>query len=216
MRKYTLLSFALFLSIQMISFAQYDAKARDILDAMSAKYKNILAYKASFSTSLVNEADGVNETFKGEITVKGDKYLLETTDQIVINDGEAVWTYLPDVNEVNIDVYDPDEDEITPSSIFDEYKKGYKYIWMEATVQNGVACDVIDLIPNNAQNNQFFKIKMLISTKDKTLTKWTMFEKSGNQHIYTISNFNSNISITDALFKFDETKYPNVEVVDLR
>lgn len=99
MKTHTVLTLALIIGIQIVSFGQYDAKARDILDAMSAKYREIPAYKANFSTSLVNEADGVNEKFEGKITVKGDKYILETTDQTVINDGEAVWTYLPDVNE---------------------------------------------------------------------------------------------------------------------
>ena len=215
MRKLTFLLMAL-VAVVHASFAQYDTKAREILDAMSAKYKNIPAYKAKFSTSLINEVEGVNETFSGEITVKGDKYILTTDDQIVINDGTSVWTYLPDANEVNIDVYDPDEDEITPSSIFDEYKNGYKYIWMETATQEGVLCDVIELIPNNTQNSQFFKIKMLISTKDKTLKKWTMFEKSGNQHVYVISDFKGNVSIADTAFKFDSSKYPDVEVIDLR
>ncbi|MDH5474150.1 MAG: outer membrane lipoprotein carrier protein LolA [Cyclobacteriaceae bacterium] len=216
MKKYAYLLLTLFMGVQVVSFAQYDTKAKEILDAMSNKYKNISAYKAKFSTSLVNKIDGVNETFKGEITIKGDKYILYTEEQTVINNGTTVWTYLPDVNEVNIDVYDPDDDEITPSSIFDEYKKGYKYIWIENTTQEGVACDVVDLIPNDTKSSQFFKIKMIISSKDKTLKKWTMFEKSGNQHIYIISNFNSSISISDAVFKFDESKFPDVEVVDLR
>jgi len=202
--------------IAQIAFAQYDEKAKVILDAMSSKYKQIEAYSAKFSASLINEAEGVNEQFGGDITVKGDKYILDTEDQMVINNGTTVWTYLPDVNEVNIDNYDPDEDEITPSTIFDEYKKGYKYIWMETVVEDGVSCDVIDLIPNNAQDSQFFKIKMVISMKDKTLVKWTMFEKSGNKHIYTVRNFNSTTKVSDAAFTFNKSKYPNVEVVDLR
>ena len=57
---------------------------------------------------------------------------------------------------------------------------------------------------------------MLISTKDKTLAKWTMFEKSGNKHIYNISDFDGSITVSDAAFKFDLSKYPDVEVVDLR
>ena len=199
-----------------VAMAQYDEKAKGILDAMSAKYKKIEAYSAKFSASLVNEAEGVNEQFGGDITVKGDKYILETEDQTVINDGETVWTYLPDVNEVNIDVYDPDEDEITPSTIFDEYKKGYKYIWLETATEDGQPCDVIDLIPNNARESQFFKIKMYITSRDKTLVKWEMFEKSGNKHIYTVKNFDSTAKVTDASFTFDESKFPGVEVVDLR
>ena len=136
--------------------------------------------------------------------------------QEIINDGTTVWTYLPDVNEVNIDTYAPDDDEITPSSIFDEYKNGYKYIWLENTKEQGMNCDVIDLIPNDAANAQFFKIKMIITSSDMTLLKWTMFEKQGNKYIYTISDFNDKTARGNAIFKFDKSKYPGVEIVDLR
>jgi len=196
--------------------AQYDQKAKTILDAMSARYKKMTSYVAKFSTALVNETEGLNEVFEGQITVKGDKYMLKTDEQEVINDGTTVWTYLPDVNEVNIDDYSPDDDEITPSSIFDEYKNGYKYIWMENVKEQGVSADVIDLIPNDAANSQFFKIKMVISTQSKTLLKWTMFEKQGNKYVYTISNFNAKAPVSDALFIFNKSKYPGVEIVDLR
>jgi len=196
--------------------AQYDQKAKTILDAMSARYKKMPSYIAQFSTALVNETEGLNEVFEGQITVKGDQYVLKTEEQEVINDGKTVWTYLPDVNEVNIDVYSPDDDEITPSSIFDEYKNGYKYIWMETVKEQGMDSDVIDLIPNESSDTQFFKIKMVISSKVRTLLKWTMFEKQGNKYIYTISNFNDKATVPDALFKFDKSKYPGVEIVDLR
>jgi len=196
--------------------AQYDQKAKTILDAMSTRYKKMPSYVAKFSTALVNETEGLNEVFKGQITVKGDQYMLKTEEQEVINDGKTVWTYLPDVNEVNIDIYSPDDDEITPSSIFDEYKNGYKYIWLENTKEQGFDSDVIDLIPDDAVNAQFFKIKMIISSNDKTLLKWTMFEKQGNKYIYTISDFDDKAAVSDAVFKFDKNKYPGVEIVDLR
>jgi len=196
--------------------AQYDQKAKTILDAMSTRYKKMPSYVAKFSTALVNETEGLNEVFKGQITVKGDQYMLKTEEQEVINDGKTVWTYLPDVNEVNIDIYSPDDDEITPSSIFDEYKNGYKYIWLENTKEQGFDSDVIDLIPDDAVNAQFFKIKMIISSSDRTLLKWTMFEKQGNKYIYTISDFDDKAAVSDAVFKFDKNKYPGVEIVDLR
>ncbi len=197
--------------------AQYDQKAKTILDVMSNRYKKMTSYVAKFSTALVNETEGLNEVFEGEITVKGNQYILKTEEQEVINDGKTVWTYLPDVNEVNIDDYLPDEDEITPSSIFDEYKKGYKYIWLKSTKEQGMSADVIDLIPSDAANAQFFKIKMVISSQDKTLLKWTMYEKQGNKYIYTISDFNEKATVSDAAFKFDKNNYPKgVEIVDLR
>lgn len=204
------------MTVGITAQAQYDQKGKTILDAMSVRYKKISSYVAKFSTALVNETEGLNEVFEGEITVSGDRYMLKTEEQEIINDGITVWTYLPDVNEVNIDDYSPDDDEITPSSIFDEYKNGYKYIWLENIKEQGMDSDVIDLIPEDVVNAQFFKIKMVISTKDRTLLKWTMFEKQGNKYIYTISDFNDKAVVSDAIFKFDKSKYSGVEIVDLR
>lgn len=198
-----------------MSFAQNDPQAKEILDAMSAKYKQLPTYTADITSSLINEVDGINEKYSGKITVKEDMYRLEMEDQVVINNGNTVWTYLPDVNEVNIDTYSPDEDEISPSKIYDAYKKGYKYLYIGDDVEKKEAVDVIDLVPNN-KDAQFFKIRLFISKKDKSLKGWTMFDKSGNQYKYTIENFKGNLNLKDSLFAFDTTKYPDVEVVDLR
>ncbi|MCA6074005.1 LolA family protein [Fulvivirga sedimenti] len=203
------------LCVYTLSFAQYDENALKVLDAMSAKYKKIPAYSADISYSLVNETDGINEEFRGKITVKGEKYRLELDEQVVINDGTTFWTYLPDVNEVNIDNYDPDEDEISPSKIYEAYKDGYKYVYIGDETVGGTKHAVIDLVPND-KDAQYFKIKLFISQSDNSLTKWTMFDKSGNQYHYTIDNFNSGINPTDAYFQFDQSKYPGVEVIDLR
>lgn len=197
------------------SMAQYDQKALDILDAMSAKYKKIPSYSAQFSSSLINETDGINEEFKGKIVVKGEKYLLEMEEQIVINNGVTVWTYLPDANEVNIDNYDPDEDEITPSKIYDAYKNGYKYILLGSEMIEAESHFVIDLVPND-RDSQFFKIRLYISEKDSSLKNWTMFERSGSKYKYAIKDFDDSKTFKDSMFTFDPSKYPGVEIVDLR
>ncbi|GAA0894763.1 hypothetical protein GCM10009122_44440 [Fulvivirga kasyanovii] len=199
----------------LVTFAQNDPQAKEVLDAMSAKYKKIPAYSADITSSLINEVDGINEEFGGKITVKGEMYKLEMDDQVVINNGTTVWTYLPDVNEVNIDTYNPDEDEISPSKIYDAYKKGYKYLFVGNETDNGTAVSVIDLVPND-KDAQFFKIRLFIAKKDHSLKSWTMFDKSGNKYKYTIKNFNGNISPKDSAFSFDATKYPGVEIIDLR
>ena len=196
-------------------FGQYDPQARTILDNMSDKIRSIGSYSADISNSLVNEADGINDKFEGKITVKEDMYRLELEEQVVINNGTTVWTYLPDVNEVNIDNYDPDADEITPSKIYEAYKDGYKYLFLGEETKNGVMCSIIDLVPND-RDAQFFKIKLFISKNDHLLKGWTMYEKSGNQYIYEINNFNSKVAAKGSDFEFDPTKYPGVDIIDLR
>ncbi len=195
--------------------AQYDPNALKVLEAMSSKYKKIPAYSANITSSLINETDGINENFSGKIAVKGEMYRLEMEEQVVINNGTTVWTYLPDVNEVNIDTYSPEEGEISPSKIYDAYKDGYKYVLIGEENNGGTMCSVIDLIPND-KDAQFFKIKLFIAKNDNSLKSWTMFDKSGNKYNYTIKNFKVTANVSDADFGFDPSKFPGVEIIDLR
>jgi outer membrane lipoprotein carrier protein len=203
------------LFLAKVSFAQYDPKALEILDAMSKRYKSIPAFEANISYTLTNETEKINEEFKGKITVKGDKFRLVLPEQEVINNGTTLWTYLPEAKEVNIDNYDPNSDEINPSKIYDIYKKGFKYLYLEDKTEAGVVCEVVDLVPEKKEA-QYFKIRMNIAKKDKSIQSWTMFDKGGNKYKYSITKFVPNSNIADSFFTFDVKKYPGVEVIDLR
>jgi len=210
------LFFVLFLAfLATTTFAQYDARALEILEAMSKRYKTFTSFEANITSSMTNETEGIKEEFKGKISVKADKFRLVMDDQEIINNGTTVWTYLPAAKEVNIDNYDPDADEINPSKIYDLYKKGFKYMYLEDQTENGVLCDVVDLVPEK-KDAQYFKIRMNIGKKDNSIQSWTMFDRSGNRYKYSITKFVPNVAIADALFTFDPKKYPGVEIIDLR
>ncbi len=211
----TVFSALFFLTVAIASFAQYDPKALQTLEEMSQKYKSISAFEANIAYTLINEVEKINEEFKGKITVKGDKFRLSLPEQEVINNGSTIWTYLPAAREVNIDNYDPDSEDINPSKIYEIYKKNFKYLYLQDRTEGGVLCEEIDLVPEK-KDAQFFKIKMLISKKDKSIQSWTMFDKGGNKYKYTIAKFNPNVKIEDSYFTFDPKKYPGVEVIDLR
>lgn len=195
--------------------AQYDPKALEILDAMSKKYKSIPAFEANIACTLTNDVDKINEEFKGKITVKGDKYKMVLPEQEVINNGATIWTYLPEAKEVNIDNYDPNSADVNPSKMHEVYKKNFKYLYLQDKTDGGVLCEEIDLVPEK-KDAQYFKIKMLINKKEKTIQSFTLFDKGGNRYKYTISKFTPNAKIEDSLFTFDPKKYPGVEVIDLR
>ena len=205
--------FAMFVAVSVS--AQYDPKALEILEAMSKKYKSIPAFEANITCNLSNDVDKVNEEFKGKITVKGDKFRMALPEQEVINNGATIWTYLPEAKEVNIDNYDPSSEDINPSKIHEVYKKGYKYLYLQDKTEGGVLCEEVDLVPEK-KNAQYFKIKMFINKKEKTVQSFTLFDKSGNRYKYTISKFVPNAKVEDSYFTFDPKNYPGVEVIDLR
>ena len=212
-----LFSIGLVLNFQTLSgFAQVDPKAEELLTQVSKKYEAIKSYKASFSYQLENPQAKVNEKSAGEINVKGEKYNLKLGNQEIINNGTTVWTYLKEENEVNVSDYTPDDDEVVPTKIYSMYKQGFKYALVEEEKgEKGAVYQVVDLVPEN-KKKPYFKIRLWISKKDKSIAKWKIFEKNGNRYLFTISNFQPNAKLSDDLFSFDKDKYKGVEVVDLR
>lgn len=213
MKNFIFLIFSLL--VVNVAFAQYDAQALSTLDAMSKKYKAYTSFEANITTTMTNETEGVKEEYKGKITVKGDKYKLVMSEQEIINNGTTQWTYIPAAKEVTVDNYDANSDEINPSKIYEIYKKGFKYLHNGERTEAGVVVEEIDLVPEK-KDAQFFKIKMLINKKDRSIQSWTMMDKSGNKYKYTISKFTPNVPVADTFFVFDTKKYPGVDVTDLR
>jgi outer membrane lipoprotein-sorting protein len=196
--------------------AQQDPKAAKILDQMSAKYQALKSFKASFTQTLENQTAKVKENMSGDILVSGTKFRLKLNGQEVINDGKVMYTYVKSTNEVNISEYDEsDGEEINPSQIYTLYKKGYKYTYAGTTTEGGVTCDVIELSPED-HNNQVYKVRLNVSQADKSVKSWKMFKKNGNRYTFAIKKFEPNSPVNATTFTFDKAKYKGVKVIDLR
>ena len=196
-------------------FAQKDPKARTVLDAMSAKYQSINSFQANLAYTMTNKVESINESFNGKISVKGEMYRLVMQEQEIYNDGKTVWTFLPDIPEVTIDNNNPEGGDITPSSIFNIYKEGYKYIYLKAITDGGKSYDVVDLVPND-KDAQYFKVRIEIGAKDSLLRKFILFDKEGSEYAYVITNFKSDVNLADAYFVFDASDLSEDEVIDIR
>ena len=204
-----------FFIIHKIGVAQYDPKALKILETMSKKYKSLTSFEANLKSMMTNEVEGINEDYTGKITVKGEKFKLEMTEQVIFNNGVTVWTYLPTSKEVNVDNIDVNSDEVNPTKFYDMYKKGFKYILLGDKTEAGILSDEIDLVPEK-KDAQYFKIKLLIAKKDKSIVSWTMYDRSGNKYKYSITKFLPNVRVADTFFTFTAKNFPGVEVIDLR
>lgn len=208
---------ALVLAMSNIVLAQQDPKAKEILDAMSDKYKSISSFQADLSYSMTNKTEEIDESYEGKIAVKGDMYRLVMQDQEIYNDGTTIWTYLPNLNvpEVTIDNNNPDGGDITPSSIFNIYQEGYKYLYLNSTNIDGKSYDIVDLVPND-KDAQYFKVRIEIGTKDRLLRTFTLFDREGSEYTYLITNFKSDVNLSDTYFRFDTSKLTEDQIIDIR
>lgn len=205
---------ALLCSSATMTFAQ-DARASAILDAMSKKYKTMTSFQAAFTYT--TEGSGVKESMKGDVTVKGTKYRLKLAGQEIFNNGQTVSTYVKETNEVNITAYDPNEGggNIDPTKIYTIYKKGYKYIFIEEQKEGAKVYEVIELTPEN-KAAQVKNVRITVDKKDRSVRSWKITDKSGKKTTFKVDKFTPNVAVTDSYFTFDKSKYPGVEVIDLR
>jgi len=182
-------------------------KAADILSAVNRKYTSFTSYSAGFKVSGA-------EKYTGMLLSKGKMYKITLGGQEVYNNGKDVYTYVAEANEVNITSYNEgDESDISPNNIFNLYKKGYASSYKNEVTLRGKKYDVVTLTPKT--RSSISKIELTIGKADKLISSWTVFDRSGSA-TYTITDFKPNVSVTDAAFTFDKSRYPKVEIIDLR
>ena len=212
-----ILSFALLLLISPIfTFAQQDAKAQEILKAVSTKFKSCKSYKATFTIIVENSRDKSREVQKGTIYIKGSKYRLEIAGQDVISDGKTRWTYVKDANEVQIDIQKTDENTISPTNIFTIYEKGWQSKYTGDAKDKMITYSQIELVPSEGKNKNIFKIKLSINKAEKTIASAKMMDKNGGTQTINVEKISPDGASDDNIFVFNKTKYPDAEIIDLR
>lgn len=216
LKKIILLSL-LILSFQVESRAQKDPKAKAILDQVSARYQSLDGLKATFEYYYYNDLDGASQTSTGEVAVRGKQYKLVLPEQEIYNNGETVWTFIKSggYQEVTINSVSDDEEELTPSSIYNLYKKGYNYIVGGETTKSGQPVQEIVLTAESSKA-QFQKIKLFVDKKDKDLLAWEVSDSDGGTFKYEFKKVDTDVVLERTFFTFDPKKHPGVEVIDLR
>lgn len=213
-----------FLSLAFSIHAQVsikDPEAKKVLDKASEKFQTFKSFKADFEFLMESTATGMSEEYTGEVTVKGDKYFIKTGDgKETYNNGESVWTYYVEDNEVTVFEYDAEDDNMSVDKMLNIYKSGYKYQLMAEETINGVVYNVVDLEPDlspeERKSNQVFKIRILFNKKTNIIHSWKIFERNGNRYTVTIKSMQPNIAVDDSIFTFDKSKHKGVVVEDLR
>ena len=199
-----------FTFIQNTFSQENNKKAVQILDKMSNLYKSMISFSSTFEYSMVNLDENIEDSFQGKIIIKEEKYLLKIEGQEIINDGETIWTYIPELNEVNISTFEPDDQEISLNNVFDLYKDGFEQNYLSEDNKH----HKIELYPED-ESKSYYKILILINKVDFSMYNFSVFDKSNTKYVYKINEFKEE-KIDDSFFIFDSSKYPDIEIIDFR
>lgn len=200
--------FALLFFVGFNAQAQ-DKKAKDLLDQVTAKIKSYDNIVLDFKYTLTNAKEGINQESKGNVTQKGNMYVLNFMGVTKIFDGKKTYTINPEDEEVTISKYDEkDENAITPSKMLTFYNTGYKYSWDIPQDIKGRKIQYIKLTPNSPKDHRK-EILLGIDIQTKNIYNLIEIGRNGTKTVLTVNSFKTNQPLSKNQFTFVESKYAN-------
>ena len=205
-KKYVLITALLFFTF--LAQAQ-DKKAKDLLDQVTAKVKSYDSIIIDFKYSLSNAKENINQDSKGNVTMKGNQYVLNFMGITKIFDGNKTYTIVPEDEEITISkVNEKDDNAITPSKMLTFFNTGYRYSMDILQDIKGRKIQYIKLIPTSGKD-QRKEVLLGIDVQTKHIYNLIETGKKGTKTTLTVNSFKTNQPLSKNQFTFTQSKYPN-------
>ena len=198
--------------------AQQDPKAKQILDEVSKKTRSYETISAQFVFTMENKDMDISETNEGSIQLKGQKYRVDLPDigVKVFSDGETIWNYMEDGNQVTVsDIEDGGSELMDPSSVFTIYEKGFSAKYTGDKTLEGKKYHQIELFPDS-EEYEVSKILLSVGSENKMIHSALLHGTDGNIYGIEVKKIDTGGTLPDSYFSFNPKEYKDIEVIDFR
>jgi len=207
------LLFTIFLCLP--ATAQNSQKAKELLDDVTAKVKSYDNIIINFSYSVENLKQNIDQESKGNVTLKGNQYVLNFMGVTKIFDGKKNYTIVPEDQEITISKHDDnDPNVLTPAKMLTFFNSGFKYSWDILQNIKGRQIQYVKLVPTNAKDNRK-EILLGIDAQTKNIYNLIEMNKNGSKTTIVVNSFKTNQPISKNHFTFTQSKYPNYYINNL-
>lgn len=192
-------------------FSQKDKDAKIILDKATALFTEDKGVEVSFNTSSYQQGALKGQT-EGKLYLKKESFVIQTTEMQTWYDGKTQWSLIFDMEEVNVS--NPTEEElqeINPYRLLNLYRKGYSYQLGEKIADRQEV-----VLKAQDKNKEFQTITVWVNTKLYEPSSFEVVLRDGTVNKVGIKQIKKNLILKDGFFKFNESQYPDAEIIDLR
>ena len=187
----------------LIAVASYGQTAKQVLDKAAAAVSNKTGITASFTLK------GGQMNTKGNISIKGQKFQITTSDVLIWFDGKTQWSYVKKNDEVNVS--NPNGSQLqalNPYNFIYMYKKGYN----STLTKKGTNYEVHLTATDKKKSVQ----EMYITIHPKTyIPSAIRIKHSKGWNTIEVNNVKK-ANLSDGIFHFNSKDFPTAEVIDLR
>lgn len=202
---------AICLLLTTFAFAQNDKKAINLIDAVSNKLQSMQPIVVDFTCKISSPSSAEDKSYSGTLYSMENMYKLSMSDQVIYCNGDNIWTYFEDVNEVEISEFDDSSQSLMPFDIIKNYKNDYKARFISE--QGNTA--TVELYPTK-KNSFFIKVNLVVDVPKKLVKTITLSDRDGNKFVYMVKSIKTDNKLNKKHFTFQSSDYPGVEVIDMR
>jgi chaperone LolA len=204
------------LVVCLIAFSTFalaaDSEADKILENVQETYEKLDDVCSDFTQTFYWKLTDDSQVVSGHICAKGgDKFKIETPEQLIITDGDVLWT----MNKVNKQVIiDYAENASNNNPFIKNFMQ--KYI-TEYDAKMGESDDrgqSYILLTSKTGEHFVPRIQLWIDNKSNLITKIVQDDLNENTTTFEMSNLNTDVSLAAKEFKFQPPS--DAEVIDMR
>ena len=197
-----------FIGMTVSVMGQTSLEAKKLLESASQQMESYENIVFDFSYVLNNRMEQINQENSGQVTVADEKYKLNFLDAIQLFDGVALYTIVPENEEITITQADKEEDfGINPNELLRFYKEGYDYHWDISQRVKGKNIQFIKLIPTQ-DDGDLRSLLIGIDTQKNHIYKLIEVGDNGTVTTLTINEMEVNSALPENFFVFNEDDYP--------
>ncbi|MBC2840425.1 outer membrane lipoprotein carrier protein LolA [Robiginitalea sp. SC105] len=201
-----MLFLALILFTALPAKAQDAARAKSLLDEVYNKVTGYDNIYVDFKFELNNTEASVKQETRGDLTLQGEKYVLNYMGARQLYDGKKVYTIVPENEEVTIEDKSDDPGTVSPSRMLTFYRDGHNYAWDVLQNVQGRKIQYVKLTPIDSDSD-IRSILLGIDVETKHIYKLIETGNNGTRTTITVNSFKTDQPLSKSLFTFDEQKY---------
>ena len=197
-----------FIGMTVSAMGQTSLEAKKLLESASQQMESYDNIVFDFSYVLNNRMEQINQENSGQVTVADEKYKLNFLDAIQLFDGVALYTIVPENEEITITQADQEEDfGINPNELLRFYKEGYDYHWDISQRVKGKNIQFIKLIPTQ-DDGDLRSLLIGIDTQKNHIYKLIEVGDNGTVTTLTINEMEVDSALPENFFVFNKDDYP--------
>ena len=189
-------------------YSQNDSRAISLLNKVSEKIDSSVSFKISFTYTLENINEGINQNSDGSIIIKEDNYLLDFMGIKQLSDANKIYSIVPENEEIIIsNIEDDDNNTIKPSKLLVFYRDGYLILWDKKEIIDDNVIQFVKLIPIDSVSDIDYLL-LGVNTTTNDIKKLIEIGKNQTKTILSVKSIEYDILIENDLFVFNKDNYP--------